>query len=169
MADVAAAVPPDLAPGRAAQDFLIGGDPLDAMPGQQRDQGLTDRALAGPHAPRRRSESPQVAFHGAADMDLGVLGITLAIGWQGHVGHRLTRELLVQQQGEDGVIIGRRGQLDLPTPSQGPVQGDDLGEQFPLLLQQPLLLILGVVPSLGLELGEFPVFLEEQGVDPGQV
>ena len=118
MADVAPAVAADLAAGRAAQDLLVGGDPLDAVPGQQRDQGLADRALAGPHAPWRRSEAPQVAFDGAADVDLGVLGITVAIGWQGHVGHRLARELLVQQQGEDRVVVGRRGQLDLAALGQ---------------------------------------------------
>ena len=49
------------------------------------------------------------------------------------------------------------------------MQRDHLGQQLALLVQQPLLLFLGVVPSLGLEFGELRVFLEEQRVDPGQV
>ena len=169
MADVAPAVAPDLAAGRAAQDLLVGGDPLDAVLGQQGHERLADRALAGPHPPGSRAEPPDVALHGPADVDLGVVGIALAIARQGHVGHGLAGELLVQQQGQDRVIVGRRRQLDLPALGQLPVQGDDLGEQLALLVEQPLLLVLGVVAALGLELGELGVLLEEQGMDPRQV
>ena len=56
MSNVAPAVAPDLAPRRAAQDLLIGRDPLDSMLSQQGNKGLADRALAGPHAPGSRPE-----------------------------------------------------------------------------------------------------------------
>ena len=79
MADVAPAVAADLAVGRAAEDLLVGGDPVDAVPGQQRDHRLADRALARPHAPRALAEAPRVALDGPADVDLGVLGIAVAV------------------------------------------------------------------------------------------
>ena len=122
MTNITAAIPTDLAPGRATENLLVGGDPFDAVAGEQRDQGLAHRALAGPHSPRRRSESPLVAFHCAADMNFGVLGITLTIRRQGHIGHGLASEFLVQQQGENRVVVGRRGQLDLSPLGQSPVQ-----------------------------------------------
>ena len=56
MADVPPAVAADLAVGRAAEDLLVGGDPLDAVLGQQRDHLLADRAFARPHAPRSLAE-----------------------------------------------------------------------------------------------------------------
>ena len=49
------------------------------------------------------------------------------------------------------------------------MERDHPGQQLALLVQQPLLLVLGVVPALGLEFGQLGVLLEEQGVDPRQV
>ena len=37
--------------GRAGEDFFVGGDPLQAGVGRQRDNALADRAFRGPHAP----------------------------------------------------------------------------------------------------------------------
>ena len=56
VADVAPAVAPDQAVRRAGQDLLVGGDPSDAVLGQQGDERLADRALAGPHPARRVAE-----------------------------------------------------------------------------------------------------------------
>ena len=169
MADVAPAVAPDLAARRAAQNLLVGRDPLDAMLGQQWNKRLADRALAGPHSPGSGPKPRLMAFHGPANVKLGVVGIAFAIAGQGNVGHGLACQLLVQQQGQDGVIVRGRGQLDLSAVGQRPVQGDDSCNELELLIEQPLLLILGVMAALGLELGELGVFLEQQGMEPRQV
>ncbi len=110
-----------------------------------------------------------VTFDGAADMDQGVLGVAAAVTRQGHVGHRLARRRLVEQQRKDRVVVGRRGQLDLTASGQLAMERDHPGHQRALLVQKPLLLILGVVPPFRFELGELGVFLEEQGMDPGEV
>ena len=169
MADVAPAVAADLAVGRAAQDLLVGRDPLDAVLGQERDHRLADRALAGPHAARPFAESSGVALDGAADVHRRILGVTAAVGRQRHVGHRLAGQRLVEEQGEDRVIVGRRGQLDLAARGQLAMQRDHPRQQLALFVQEPLLLLLGVVPAFGLELGQLGVLLEEQGMDPRQV
>ena len=110
-----------------------------------------------------------MAFHGPANLKLGVVGIAFAIAGQGDVGHGLAGQLLVQQQGEYGVIVRGRGQLDLPALGQRPVQGDHSCNELELLIEQPLLLVLGVMAALGLELGELGVLLEQQRMEPCQV
>ena len=52
---------------------------------------------------------------------------------------------------------------------QFPMQRHDLPEQFHLLVQQPLLLLLGPAAALVAELGQLGVLLERQRVDPHQV
>ena len=61
------------------------------------------------------------------------------------------------------MIVRRRCQLDLAPRGQLAMKRDHPGDQRPLLVQKPLLLILGVVPAFVLELGELGVLLEEQG------
>src|SRR5205085_649858 len=82
MADVAPAVTPYLAVGRTAEDLLVGGDPLDSVSGQERDHLLADRALARPHPSGTFAEMPYVRLDGAADMDLGIVGIAVPIAGQ---------------------------------------------------------------------------------------
>ncbi len=123
---MAPAVAPDQAVGRAAQDLLVGRDPLDAVLGQQRDHRLADRALARPHPTRPLAESIGVALDGAADVHRRILGIPAPVRRQRHVGHRLARQGLVEEQGEDRMIIRRRGQLHLATFGQLAMQRDHL-------------------------------------------
>ena len=110
-----------------------------------------------------------MALDGAADVDLGVLGVTLAIRGEGHVGHRLAGQLLIEQERQNRMIVRSGRQLDLSPFGELAVQGDHLGQQVALLVQEPLLLVFGVVPPLGFERGQLGVFLEQQRVDPGQV
>ena len=169
MANMAPAVAADLAVEGAAEDFLVGGDPLDSVPRQQRDHRLADGAFARPHSARAFAENRVVLLDGAADMNLGVFRITVAIGGQVHVGHRFAREPLVEKQGQDRVIERGRRQLDLAAVGELAVERDDLRHELALLVEQPVLVCLGVPAALGLKLGELGVFLEEQGVHPGQV
>ena len=105
MADVPAAVATDLAARRAAQDLFVGRDPLDAVLGQERDQRLADRAFTGPHAPWSFAEEADVALDRAADVGRGVFGVTATIGRQGHLGHGLARQRLVEEQRQDRVVV----------------------------------------------------------------
>ena len=97
MTDVPPAVPPHLAVGRAAEDLLVGGDPLDTVPGQKRDHLLADRPLARPHSPGPLVEMLDVRLDRAADVDLGILGITVAKAGEVDVGHRLAGQPLVEE------------------------------------------------------------------------
>ena len=160
---------PTLPPSRAAEDFLVGGDPLNAVPRQQRNHRLTDRTLAWPHAARPLAEDGLVTFDSAADVNFGVLRIAVPVGGEIHVGHRLARQPLVEEQGEDRVVERRRGQLDLATLGEFPVERDDLGEQARCLSSSQCFSSSVVPPALAPELGEFRVVLEEQRVHPGQV
>ncbi len=169
IADVPPAVAPDPAVGRARQDLLVGGDPLNAVAGQQGKHRLTDRPLARPHAAGPLAEVLAMALDGPADVHLGILGITILIGRQGDVRHRLAGQPLVEQQGQDRVEERRGGQLDLAGFGQLAMPGDDLGEDFALAVEQPVLLDLGVTASLVPEGGQFGVRLEEQRMEPGQV
>ncbi len=67
------------------------------------------------------------------------------------------------------MVVGRGGQLNLTASGQLAMERDHPGHQCELLVQKPLLLILGVVPPFRFELGELGVFLKQQGVHPGQV
>ena len=169
VADVAPAVAADLAVGRTAEDLLIRGDPPDAVPGQQRDHRLRDRPLARPHPARGRAEVLAVRRDGARDVVFGILGVAVAIRGQVDVGHRLACQPLVEQEGDDRVIEGGGRQLDLPALGELAMEGDDLAEQVALLVEEPVLLGLGVAAGLGLELGELGVLLEEDRVHPREI
>ena len=169
IAEVAVAVARDPAVGRAGEDLLVGADPLDAGLGDGRDDALADRAFRGPHAPRLLPEQLFVELDRPAEMLAGVFGVAFEVLGQHHVGHRPPRQPLVPQQRQDRMVEGRGRQLHLPALQQLAVQRHHLPEQLHLLVQQPLLLLLGPVAALVAELGQLGVVLEGQRVDPHQV
>ena len=67
------------------------------------------------------------------------------------------------------MIEGRGRQFDLAALGQFAVQRNDLGQQLHLLVEQPLLFVLGPVLALVAELGQLVVLLERHRVNPGQV
>ena len=67
------------------------------------------------------------------------------------------------------MIKRRRGQLHLASFGQLAVQGDDLGQQRALLVQEPGFFDFGIIPPLCQKLRQLRVLLEEQGMEPGQV
>ena len=88
---------------------------------------------------------------------------------QDHVGHGPAGLALVPQQRQNRMVERRGRQLDLAPLLQLAVQRDHLGQQLHLLVQQPLLLLLGPVLALVAKLGQLRVVLEGQRVDPDQV
>ncbi len=68
------------------------------------------------------------------------------------------------------MIVRRGGEFDLAAFGQLAVQGDDLSpSRAALLVQEPVFFDFGIIPPLRLELGQLRVFLEKQGVEPGQI
>ena len=130
---------------------------------------LADRAFRRPHPPRFLAEEFLVRLDRPAKVFLCVLGVALEVRRQADVGHRPTRQSLVQQQRQDGVIERRGGQLDLSPLHQFAVQRHDLAEQLHLPVQQPLLFLLRPAAALAAELVQFGVLLEGQRMDPHQV
>ena len=170
MPDVAPAVAPDLAAGGTAQDLLVGGDPLDAVASQSGTSDWQTEPSLG-HMPRGRASrtarcgSRPRGGRGSRRLPGNPRGSRAELT----SGMASRASFLSSSKGQDRVVIGRGRQLDLPALGQRAMQRDDLAQQRALLVEQPLLLFLGVMPPLGLELGELRVLLEEQGVDPGQV
>ena len=120
-----------------------------------------------------RGRSPKMAGHGSrrpAGRDLGVFGIAVAISRQDYVGHRLARQPLVEQQRQDRVVE-RESWSARPGPASASSRcsGITRRQQLALLVQQPLLLVFGIVAALGLEFGQLGILLEQQGMDPRQV
>ena len=148
VADVALAVAADEALRGGAEDLLVCGDPADAVPGQERDHRLADRALGRPHARGPAAEQPLVLLDGPADVQLGVVGIAARVLRQADVGHGLAGQLLVEQQRQDGVIVRRRRQLDLARLGEAAVQRQDLPEDVEVRVEQAGLVGLAEVPAL---------------------
>src|SRR5262245_27925152 len=108
-------------------------------------------------------------FDSAAYLHRGVIWVSPAIVGKGDVGHRLSGGCFLEQEREDWVIKRRRRELDLPPRSELLVQGNNPANELTLLGQEPLLLVLGIMTSPGLEVRQFAVLLEQQRVDPRQV
>ena len=68
IAEEPVAVARDPAVGRAGEDLLVGGDPLDAGLGDRRDDPLADRAFRGPHAARLLAEELLVVLDRRGDL-----------------------------------------------------------------------------------------------------
>ena len=128
IAQVAVAVARDPAVGRTGKNLLVRADPLNTGLGDYGDDLLADGAFRGPHAARLLSEEFFVRFDPPADLFPRVLGVTFQVRRQGDVGHRPTRQTLVAQQRQDGVIERRGGQLHLSPLHKLPVQRHDLAE-----------------------------------------
>ncbi len=169
MVDVAPAIAAHLSPRRASQEHFVGRNPLDPLFGEERYQRLADRALTGPHALWSFTEAADMAFDGSANVRLRVFRMTAAMGGQGDFRHGLASQRLVDQQGQNWVIVGGRRELDLTTRGQLAMKRDHPRHQLTLFVQEPLLVFLGVMAALVSEFSQLEVFLEEQGVDPRQV
>ncbi len=115
------------------------------------------------------AEDLLVVLDRAADLRGGVLGVALQMTRQLDVGHRLPGQPLVAQQRQDRVIERRGGQLDLARIGQLAVQRNDLRQQLHLLVEQPLLLLLGPVLPLLAKLGQLGNDFERERMDPHQV
>src|SRR6185312_6297112 len=76
---VSAAIPANLPMERAGEDLFVGRDPLDPVPGEKRNHRLADGSFAGPHSSRALAKVLEVALDRASDVDLGILGIAVAV------------------------------------------------------------------------------------------
>ena len=108
-------------------------------------------------------------FHRPPDLDRGVFGVAAGEVGQTDLRQSLARQLLVQQQGQKGMIVGRRRQFDLAAVLKTPIQGDHLANQFQMLVEQPGLLGLGEAASLVAQAAQAAVLVDGQGMNPGQV
>ena len=167
--DVAVAVAADEALRRVAEDLLVGGDPLDAVLDQERNHRLADAALGGPHADRRLAEQVGVLRDRPADVHRGVFGVAAGVARQLALGHRLAGQLLVEQERQDRVEIGRRGQFDLARLGEPAVQRQDLPQDLQVLVEHALLFRLREVAALGEQFAQGRILLEGERVDPGEV
>src|SRR5688572_17921799 len=67
------------------------------------------------------------------------------------------------------MIEGRRGQLDLTAFRQLAVQRQDLPKQIEMLVQNPVLLLLGEMAALAPQLPQLAVVLEGERMNPREV
>ncbi len=142
IAHEAAIVPADESLSRLAQNFLVGGDPADAVLGQKGDHFLADGSFRRPHAGGRAAEDLGVLLHRSSKVDRGVFGITAGVARQLEVRQCLAGQLLVEHQGEYRMIERRCRQLDLAVLRQFSVKGDHLAQNFQVLIQEPMFFIL---------------------------
>ena len=81
--------------GRAGEDLLVGGDPLEARVGHVRNHLLADRAFRGPHASRLLPEQLLVQRYRTPHVLDRVFRIAVQVLGQMDVGHRPLRQPLV--------------------------------------------------------------------------
>ncbi len=105
----------------------------------------------------------------ALDVDGGVFGIAAAVARQLDVGHRLARQLFVEQKRQDGMEVRRGRQLNLPALSEPAVQRQHLAQDFEVLVQERRLLFLREFFALVAQAAQQVVALEGERVDPGEV
>ena len=154
---------------RPGEHVVVGDDPLDAGLRRQRGHRVADRHLARPHAPRMHPHQPLEGAHAHLDLALGVLAVGEAPGRKADLGYGGPGGLQVDQQRQDRVVVGREGELDLPSAGQLGVLGYHPPDQAELGFEEHLLVLLREALVFGLELGQAGVAVDPSGVDPGQV
>ncbi len=170
VAEVAVAVARDPAVGRAGEDLLVGGDPLDAGVGDRRGSSPGRPSLPRATCPAASAPNSCSWYSTARRIcSCGVLRIAVEVLGQLDVGHRPAGQPLVPEQRQDRMVKGRRRQLDLAPLLQlrgaAARPGADTPSACPAATASP-------APSsdaLLAELGQLGVGLEGQRVEPGQV
>ncbi len=129
------------------QDFLVGDHPLHADVGHGLHHRGRNRLFGGPH-PRRSEakfcfEQVHAGAQVATDVDRPRVLVDANPVLEGPTGHH--------QQGHDGVVVGRRGQLDLARRRQLAVHGQHVRHVRMLLVDDVGQVGRRVVPALGEE------------------
>ena len=87
---------------RLAQDFLIGGDPANAVLCQRRDHRLTDAPLRRPHPARHDAEQLRMLLHPPPHLRCRVFRVSAGVVWKLHVRHASRASFLSNKSGRMG-------------------------------------------------------------------
>ena len=119
----------------AEQHTLVARRPGDALGGEHLGGLGRDRSLRRPHPRRRAAEAARVRRDRLAHVPARVLGVREA-GREVHLGERPARGVRVADEGQDRVVVGRGGELDLAALGEGAPARDDLREEAALRVEQ---------------------------------
>ncbi len=82
---------------------------------------------------------------------------------------RHTRDIGIAHQGEDGVIEGGGGDLDLAASREFLVRRQNFRYDFALFRSHELLVRKRVVAPFAHQFGDFPIVFQELFVEPGEL
>ena len=153
---------------RAVQDAAVGSSPFEAKLAGDAEYLVRNRALRGPQPHRRDAEGGLNIFAGALELHAGVAG-KAEPRRQRHARVRHSGDLGIAQQGQDGMVVRRSGDLDLPGGSQFLVNGEHAAHELALLLSHaPLIFRLEIAPAAQ-PVAHFAVVGQELFVEPRQL
>ncbi|MNY00119.1 hypothetical protein D3C86_1326020 [compost metagenome] len=154
---------------RARKHPLVADHPLHALVREQGHDLRADRLFRRPHAGRPVAEMTLEEVEPLAHLRLRILRILEARFGQRKPRTRHARRLGIDQEGQDGVVEGRRGQLHLARLGEALVGGDDAADQLALLADDQLAIGLGeVAPPLD-QGQQVRIGLLPEGIEPRQV
>ncbi len=151
------------------QDRFVGCQPLDPLPGDQRNDLLRDRPFRRPHPLRPAAKPLFVKLDRHFDLS-GSISRMLESGFrQLDTRQRFPGDIGIAEERQDRVIERGRGQLDLPPLAQLPVLGNDLAHHFELLGDDRAFVFRGKVFPLGDQTLDHRVLVPVDKTEPGQV
>ena len=165
----ALAVPRQSAVKRAGEDVLVGDDPLQPGLHRERRDALADRHLGRPHADRPPTQQPLEGGEPERDLLLGVLPVGEVPVRQLDSGRGGAGGVDVADEGQDGVVVGRRRQFDLARLGHLAVLRDHAPQHLQLGGEEDALVGLGELAVLCLQGREAGVAVDPGGVAPGEV
>ena len=149
--DPAFAIPAEAALERAGEHVFVGDHPFQPGLDGERRHGFADCHLRRPETGRPASEQPLESRHPERDLLLGVLPVREVAMGQLDAGRGSAGRVDVADQGQDRVVVGRRGELDLAGLGHLPVLWDHAPHHLQLGVEENRLVGLGEVAVLGLE------------------
>ncbi len=154
---------------RAREYLFVADHPAETGAGDQVDHALAHCHLRRPHARRLAPEQPLEEPQPQRDLALGVLAMREVVFRQLDLRVGDARRVHVGKERKDRVVVGREGELDLPSVGELAVLGNDLLHHVELSREERLLVRFGEISVLALQLGEPRVRLHPDRVAPGEV
>ena len=136
---------------------------------QERQHFLAHGTFCRPHAHRRFAKDLSMLLDCPPHLHDRIVRIAAGVARQLEVRQRLAGQLFVQEQRQNGMIEGRRGQLDLSGLGQFAMERNHLSKDVQLFGQEPVFFVLRESAALVAQAAQVRVALEYQRMDPGQV
>src|SRR5438034_6463600 len=154
---------------RTGKHFLVADHPIDLGLLGEPDHALPHRHLGRPHALRPPPEHALEKPHAQLDLALRVLAMREVPLRQLDMRVGASRGVDVADEWKDGVVVGRKRQLRLPTLRKLAVLGDHAADTLELRGKKDRLVVLREVTVLALQLRESRVRFNPNGIAPREV